>query len=137
MPAWIFRRAKSLYLCDLQRAETEQVVSYPLKAQKCCSIVPRGTEKAGKKFLISYPLFVATCLPAVKLVCFQTFLIGDWLNGPALFYPLARSDFPNPLSSFSFITASSSSTILRKSASFFFILGINRFAKRPFPLCFT
>jgi len=78
MPAWIFRRAKSLDLCGLQRAETKQVISYPSKAQKCCSIVPRGTEKAGKNFLTSYPLFVATCLPAVKLVCFQTFLIGGW-----------------------------------------------------------
>lgn len=78
MPAWTFRQAKSLDLCDLQRTETEQVVSYPLKAQKCLSIVPRGTEKAGKKSLTSYPLFVATCLPAVKLVCFQTFLIGGW-----------------------------------------------------------
>lgn len=38
-----------------------------------------------KKFLTSYPLFVATCLPAVKLVCFQTFLIGDWLSASALF----------------------------------------------------
>ena len=78
MPAWTFRQAKSLDLCDLQRTETEQVVSYPLKAQKCLSIVPRGTEKAGKKSLTSYPLFVATCLSAVKLVCFQTFLIGGW-----------------------------------------------------------
>ena len=61
--------------------------TYPLKVQKCCSIVPRGAEKAGKKFLTSYPLFVATCLPAVKLVCFQTFLIGGWQNGaPSSFF---------------------------------------------------
>lgn len=59
MPAWIFRRAKSLNLCRLQGVETEQVVSYPSEAQKCRSIVPRGTEKAGKKSLISYPLSVA------------------------------------------------------------------------------
>ena len=90
MPAWIFRRAKSLDLCGLQRAETEQVVSYPLKAQKCCSIVPRGTEKAGKKFLTSYPLFVATRLPAVELVCFQTFLIGGCLLRAALFFLIIR-----------------------------------------------
>ena len=80
MPAWIFRRAKSLDLCGLQRAETEQAVSYPSEAQKCLSIVPRGAEKAGKKSLASYPLLVATCLPAVELVCFQTFLIGGWLS---------------------------------------------------------
>ena len=76
MPAWMFRREKSLDLCGLQRAETEQVVLYPSKAQKCLSIVPHSTEKAGKKSLTSYPLFVATCLPAVKLVCFQTFLMS-------------------------------------------------------------
>ena len=78
MPAWTFRRAKSLDLCGLQRAGTGQVISYPSETQKCCSIVPRDIEKAGKRFLTSYPLFIATCLPAVKLVCFQTFLIGGW-----------------------------------------------------------
>lgn len=83
LPAWIFRRAKSLDLCGLQRAETEQVVSYSSEAQKCLSIVPHSTEKAGKKFLTSYPLSVAACLPAVKLVCFQTFLIGGCLSGPS------------------------------------------------------
>lgn len=76
MPAWTFRRAKSLDLCGLQRAGTGQVISYPSETQKCCSIVPRDIEKAGKRFLTSYPLSVTACLPAVKLVCFQTFLIG-------------------------------------------------------------
>jgi len=70
----------------LQREETEQVVSYPSEAQKCLSIVPRNTEKAGKKFLSSYPLFVATCLPAVKLVCFQTFLISGCQRVQRPFY---------------------------------------------------
>ena len=78
MSAWTFRRAKSLELCGLQWAETDQAISYPSKVQKRCSIIPRGTEKAGKKSLTSYPLFIATCLSAVKLVCFQTFLIGGW-----------------------------------------------------------
>ena len=68
MPAWIFRRAKSLDLCGLQKVETVPGILYLSEAQKCLSIVPRGTEKAGKKFLTSYPLFTATCLPAVKLV---------------------------------------------------------------------
>lgn len=76
MPAWTFRQAKSLDLCGLQRAGTGQVISYPSETQKCCSIVPRDIEKAGKRFLTSYPLSVTACLPAVKLVCFQTFLIG-------------------------------------------------------------
>ena len=31
--------------------------------------------KRGQEVLTSYPLSVAACLPAVKLVCFQTFLI--------------------------------------------------------------
>jgi hypothetical protein len=86
MPAWIFRRAKSLDLCGLQKVETVPGILYLSEAQKCLSIVPRGTEKAGKKFLTSYPLFAATCLPAVKLVCFQTFLIGGWLcSTPSIF----------------------------------------------------
>jgi len=55
MPAWIFRRTKSLDLCGLQRAGTEQGISYPSEAQKRLPIVPRGTEKAGKKSLTSYP----------------------------------------------------------------------------------
>jgi len=92
MPAWTFRRAKSLDLCGLQRAETEWGISYPSKAQKCCSIVPRGTEKAGKKSLTSYPLFIATCLPAVKLVCFQTFLIGGWQMPPSFLNPNSPSE---------------------------------------------
>ena len=64
MPAWIFRRAKSLDLCGLQRTEPEQVVSYPSEAQKYLSIVPYSTEKAGKKFLTSYPLSVAIRMAA-------------------------------------------------------------------------
>lgn len=40
---------QSLDLCGLKRAETEQVISYPSKAQKYCSIVPHSTEKADKK----------------------------------------------------------------------------------------
>ena len=79
MSAWTFRRAKSLDLCGLQWAETDQAISYPSKTSKHRSIVPCSIVKAGKKFLTSYPLSVATCLPAVKLVCFQTFLIGGWL----------------------------------------------------------
>ena len=59
MSAWTFRWAKSLDLCGLQWAETDQAISYPSKAPKCRSIIPRDTEKAGKKFLTSYPLFVA------------------------------------------------------------------------------
>lgn len=57
-----------------------------LGSAKCLSIVPRNTEKAGKKFLSSYPLFVATCLPAVKLVCFQTFLISGCQRVQRPFY---------------------------------------------------
>ena len=60
-----FRRVKSLDLCGLLSAKTEWVIQYPSEMQKCCSIVPRGIEKAGKKSLTSYPLSVATCLPAV------------------------------------------------------------------------
>lgn len=86
MSAWTFRRAKSLDLCGLQWAETDQAISYPSKVQKRCSIIPRGTEKAGKKSLTSYPLFIATCLSAVKLVCFQTFLIGGWQKCKPLFF---------------------------------------------------
>lgn len=37
-----------------------------------------GYEKRVRSCLTSYPFSVATCLPAVKLVCFQTFLIGGW-----------------------------------------------------------
>ena len=60
----------------------EQVIQYPSELQKCCSIVPRSSiGKASKKSLTSCPLSVATCLPAVKLVCFQYFLIGGWLFG--------------------------------------------------------
>lgn len=76
----------------LQRVETEQGIPYPSEAQKCRSIIPRGTEKAGKKSLTSYPLFVATCLSAVKLVYFQTFLIGGWLSQqPFLFIYLDKA----------------------------------------------
>ncbi len=40
----------------------------------------------------SYPFSVATCLPAVKLVCFQNFLIGVWQKGvPSLFSLSQRS----------------------------------------------
>ena len=86
MPAWTFRRAKSLDLCGLQRAGTGQVISYPSETQKCCSIVPRDIEKAGKRFLTSYPLSVTACLPAVKLVCFQTFLIGGCPKDTGFFF---------------------------------------------------
>ena len=55
---WIFRRTKNLDLCGLRRAETEQGISYPSKAEKCRSIVPRSIEKADKK---SLPAFCCKC----------------------------------------------------------------------------
>jgi len=56
----------------LQREEIEQVVSYSSEAQKCCFIVPHGIEKAAKKSLTSYPLFVAIRMAATLFP-----LVGD------------------------------------------------------------
>ena len=61
---WTFRQVRNLYLWGLQSTEIMVAVQYPLKVQNYCSIVPRGIEKAGKKSLTSYPLFVATCMSA-------------------------------------------------------------------------
>lgn len=70
---WTFRRVKSPYLCGFERAETGWVIQDPSELQKCCSIVPRNIEKAGKKFLTSYPLFC--CNPLWQLPCFSWLLI--------------------------------------------------------------
>ena len=40
------------------------VIQFPSELQKCDSIIPRDTEKAGKKFLTSYPSFVAIRMAA-------------------------------------------------------------------------
>lgn len=55
---------KALIYAACRGVETERVISYPSEAQKCCSIIPRGTEKAGKKSLAPYPLFVAIRMAA-------------------------------------------------------------------------
>ena len=85
MPAWTFRRAKSLNLCGLQRAETEQVVSYLSEAQKRRSIVPHGIEKASKKSLTSYPFSVAIRMAATLFqLVVDTVLSVATLRGRAL-----------------------------------------------------
>lgn len=50
-----------MWLTEARNRVDKQYLS---KAGNCCSIVPRGIEKAGKKFSTSYTLFVAICMTA-------------------------------------------------------------------------
>ena len=63
-------------------------LAYPQKWQdrkKLPKINSARHKKAGKKSLTSCPLFAAAGFPAVKFVCFQTFLIDGWLLGSSFF----------------------------------------------------